>query len=296
MFAKGTTKQSIEQIILQYSKRGMDLLSQYMEEDFCKQAAEEILSWRGEGERETSATIFLTTGFHVKGFAETDGPPGTAVLAKILAGCGFRVVILTDQDCKGLFDNEGLGEHLFEEHEVETIYIDLSAPYSIYEELLKNYQPVGLISIERCGRNRRGDYENMRGISIRKNTASIDSLFLMAQEQGIPTIGIGDGGNEIGMGNLASIIEEKLSLSPCVVGVDKLILASVSNWGAYGLSSYLTQKQPGLKMPRLDWLSSYMTRIVALGCVDGVLGEPSVSVDGYDISYEYQIYQEVQNR
>ncbi len=50
-----------------------------------------------------------------------------------------------------------------------------------------------------------------------RNTARLDYLF----EHGIPSVGIGDGGNEIGMGNLAEVIP----------GVDRLVLASVSNWG-----------------------------------------------------------------
>jgi len=45
-------------------------------------------------------------------------------------------------------------------------------------------------------------------------TAKIDALF----ESSIPSIGIGDGGNEIGMGNLADVIPKCAGLPalPCV--------------------------------------------------------------------------------
>ncbi len=41
------------------------------------------------------------------------------------------------------------------------------------------------------------------------------------------------------MGNLSEVISEKLELVPCKVKTDFLIIASVSNWGAYGLVSAL---------------------------------------------------------
>ena len=59
-----------ESIILRHSGRGMNLLREYLPEDYCAEAAKEILSW-------PKGIVFLTTGFYVAGFAETDGPAGT---------------------------------------------------------------------------------------------------------------------------------------------------------------------------------------------------------------------------
>ena len=100
-------------------------------------------------------------------------------------------------------------------------------------ELLEKLQPDLLISIERCGRNRNDEYLNMRARSITPNTARLDYLF----DSNIPSVGIGDGGNEIGMGNLIDVIPSVDSLpdDPAVSRVDRLIIASVSNWGGYGL-------------------------------------------------------------
>ena len=53
----------------------------------------------------------LTTGFFVAGAAETDGPPGLMVVAKVLLGLGFRVVVVTDIYCEGLF--EELAKEIF---------------------------------------------------------------------------------------------------------------------------------------------------------------------------------------
>ena len=106
---------------------------------------------------------------------------------------------------------------------MEVVYAPIDAPKTYYQDLLKQYQPAACIAIERCGENVQGDYANMRGVSIAEHTARIDELFELAKEQHIPTFGVGDGGNEIGMGNLKEVISEKLSLVPCRTCVDHLI-------------------------------------------------------------------------
>ena len=65
--------------------------------------------------------------------------------------------------------------------------------------LLDQLDPDLLLSIERCSRSRDDTYLNMRSVDISDQTARLDYLF----ESDIPSVGIGDGGNEIGMGNLA---------------------------------------------------------------------------------------------
>ena len=42
----------------------------------------------------------------------------------------------------------------------------------------------------------------MRGLDVTETTAPLDSLFIEASRRGLTTIGIGDGGNEIGMGRV----------------------------------------------------------------------------------------------
>ena len=183
--------------------------------------AESILRRSCRSSSESSSWSDLpTTGFYVAGYAETDGPLGTEVLAQALKKLGYQPVIITDALCKDYFEPMGL--------EVE--YVPFDADASFYQDLLLNRDPVGLISIERCGINSKNDYANMRGVSIRENTATIDQLFSLAHKKGLPTWGVGDGGNEIGMGNLKDVISKKLSLVPCVNKVDHLVIATVSNW------------------------------------------------------------------
>src|SRR5262249_31925838 len=67
-----------------------------------------------------------------------------------------------------------------------------------------------------------------------------------------PTIGIGDGGNEIGMGKIAwETIHRNVpngGLIACRVPTDHLIVAGVSNWGAYALAAGVALLS-GVKLP-----------------------------------------------
>lgn len=264
--------ETMEEIVLRYSKRGMTVLKEYMEGCYCEDSAKALLLLdRGN--------VLLTTGFYVKGFAETDGPPGTMMTAKALNKLGFHAVIVTDQYCQGFFEPEGL--------DVE--YMEIQAGEEACRKIMENYEPTALISIERCGINIQNDYANMRGISIAAETARTDLLFEIAKEKGIPTFGIGDGGNEIGMGNVKEIISDKLSLVPCATEVDHLMIATVSNWGAYALVAYL-QKLTGkqLFLP-FSVMEDYLKRIVALGSVDGTTGEHTATVDGFSLEIEKEI-------
>lgn len=265
-------KETVEDIVLRHSKRGMHILRDYMDEHYCKKAVERLLAL-------PKGKILLTTGFYVAGHAETDGPLGTMTLGKALKKLGYEAIIITDRYCEGFFEEEHL----------EVRYMDVNAGSDIYEKLLEEYRPVALISIERCGRNVENDYANMRGVSIKKQTAKTDILFEKAREQGIPTFGVGDGGNEIGMGNLRDVITNQLSLVPCDVEVDALIIATVSNWGAYALAAYMQQMKKVRVLPTYQEIERYLRYIVNLGSVDGVTKKQELSVDGFSMDVEKEI-------
>lgn len=261
----------IEEIILRHSQRGMTELRKYVSDDYCHTAAKKILSWE-------NGNIILTTGFYVAGFAETDGPSGTMVMALVLKALGYNPIILTDDFCKGFF----------EPNVFDIVYMPFDADDGYCTDFLKKYAPVGMISIERCGINVKNDYANMREISIKEHTAPCDRVFELALGS-IPTVGVGDGGNEIGMGNMADIITQKLSLTPARVKVDDLVIASVSNWGAYGMAACIEEITCKKLFPSYQTIYDFICRTVELGSVDGVTHERVAHVDGYDASVEKEI-------
>lgn len=263
---------SIEEIVLRYSKRGMQVLKDFLPADNAEQVAKKLWALpRGK--------VLLTTGFYVAGYAETDGPVGTYALAKALAGVGFEPVIVTDKFCEGFFEPEGLA--------VE--YVALDAGEAALQAVLTAHQPVAAISIERCGKNTAGHFANMRGIVIDEFTAPLDDLITLAKNAGVYTVGVGDGGNEIGMGNLAQEISENLELVPCVTQVDDLVIASVSNWGAYGLAAYLGRMTGADLLIDIAAAQDFIARTVKIGSVDGVTHEFSLSVDGFGMDVEAEI-------
>jgi hypothetical protein len=80
----------------------------------------------------------------------------------------------------------------------------------------------------------------MRGRDITEHMAPAHLLF-EAGERKYTTIGIGDGGNEIGMGKIPPEVigrnvpgGERIA---CRVAADHLVVAGVSNWGAYALAA-----------------------------------------------------------
>lgn len=263
--------ESMEEVILRYSERGMPDIRRYVSDNCCDKAAQEILSW-------DKGNIFLTTGFYVAGYAETDGPVGTVALALALKKLGYIPIILTDKFCEGFF----------EEDQIETIYVDFQVEEGFFKSLVDKYNPKGFISIERCGKNRFSQYANMRGISITEYTAPVDDLFV-AYQGIIPTIGVGDGGNEIGMGKISGAISRKLSLEPCVVCTDILVVATVSNWGAYGIIAALSKQVRQKLLPSFEWVEEFIHRTVQIGSVDGVTHQKEMSVDGKSMAIEKEI-------
>ena len=252
---------AIADVVLRHSKRGMNLLKELLSDTMYEDAAVKLLQLK-------KGTILLATGFYVAGFAETDGPPGTCFLAKGLKRLGFAPVIVTDSYC----------ENFFPEAEIPVCMLEKGFSPA---DVLAQYQPVSLISIERCGVNIQGDYANCRGVSIAEQTVEIDRLFDLAKERGLYTIGIGDGGNEIGMGNLKDAISERLALVPCQTEVSDLLIATVSNWGAYGLLAALSILSKTDLLADYTEIDGYIRHIVSQGSVDGIQKAPVPTVDGF---------------
>ena len=219
----------IEEIILQNDKRGVSELKPYVPNDFCTATAEYLL--------QSSGDVIITTGFYIlsAGQHETDGPPAAIAIGNALQSLGRNVIYVSDNLSIPMLQAWAGSESKIIEFPIETE----SASTVFAEGLLEKLKPGLLLSIERCGRTSEGSYLNMRGLDITEHTAKIDYLF----DYGFPSIGIGDGGNEIGMGNLIQYIPGVATLPnlPAISMVDRLILASVSNWGGFGLVGALSK-------------------------------------------------------
>ena len=262
--------ETIEDIILDFDKRGMLALRPHVPPDFCEQAAQYVIDHPGH--------TLIVTGFYVlmAGKPETDGPPGAIAIGNALMSLGREVSYVTDA-CTAPVLRKWAGDA--DVIEFPTTGIEESRRYAA--DLLERLQPSLLISIERCGRNRNDEYLNMRGRSITENTARADYLF----DGSVPTVGIGDGGNEIGMGNLAEIIPTVDSLpdDPAISEVDRLVIASVSNWGGYGLVAAVSRLTGKNLLPSAESEAAMVQGMVEAGAVDGTTGDAVPTVDNFSM-------------
>ena len=263
---------TIEDIILSNDQRGISELRDLVPADYCTRAAELILANTG--------TILITTGFYIlsAGAPETDGPPGAIAIGVGLERLGYKVKYVADEHSSNL-----LRPYVAESTDVIDFPIT-TLPKSVQyaEEILNTENPSVLISIERCAAAADGLYRNMRDLDISDRTAKVDLLFDMHSK----TIGIGDGGNEIGLGNVIDGVakSETLVSYPAISKVTELIIASVSNWGGYGLLAGLSISTGQNVLPTVEEDTQRISNMVDLGAVDGFSGERIHKVDGFDLA------------
>ena len=263
--------QYIEQIILSKDRRGISLLKKFLENGYCERAALQVLNNPGR--------VIITTGFFILAAKapETDGPPGAVIIGKAMESIGFKVTYVTDLYCSAILKS-------LAGPKAEVINFPIESHISSKkhaEELINRINPTVTISVERCGFDKSGRYLNMHNKDISDYTAKLDYLFI-GQEN---TVGIGDGGNEIGMGNLASHLLNHPSLiqSPCTTTTTELIISSVSNWGAYGLVTAMSQiVNKNLLLPVADEQALVRTAC-EMGAVDSMSLKPEPKVDGFNI-------------
>lgn len=238
-------------------------------------------------------TVLLTTGLAPRPWIstaqiESDGPAGAAVLARVLVeALGLRVLLVAEQEVLPslvrIAGRAGVP--------VRSRAFPLGAPVAPAGELLREEQPAALVSIERLGRNARGVFHNARGIDIGQGKAAIDALFELAEQAGIPTLGIGDGGNEIGMGGVPDAVRRAVRFGErcacgCGGGIGAatptrvLITGGTSNWAAYALADLLARTSGRDDLIHTGAEEERLLRFgVELGLVNGMRGSIDPNVD-----------------
>ena len=257
----------IEKIILHDDTRGMSDLYQKIGKGFIERSTKLILEKKG--------VIIITTGFYIlsANAPETDGPPGALALGKSLEKLGYDVFYVTDKYSYNILSGLS-GEGNIIEFPI-TSHIESS---TFANKLIRDYDPKSLISIERAGLSNDGKYRNFKGEDFSKYNAKIDYLF----EQHPRTVGILDGGNEIGSGNY---IEEIIKLGniidyPSIITATESIISSTSNWGAFGLIAGLSIHENINLLPSVDEGKRLIEKTYNLGAVEGLTGESKPYVDG----------------
>ncbi|XP_035270245.1 D-glutamate cyclase, mitochondrial isoform X1 [Anguilla anguilla] len=198
-----------------------------------------------------ASSVLITTGFPTHFMhtppEENDGPPGAIAMAATLQALGKEVAMVVDH--RTLEMNARIMEDAVDKGVIKTAVPLLSFQNPGQESALHFLCQDGdpkrprfdhLVAIERSGRAADGNYYNMRGVNIKHLVDPIDDLFITASTiSGITTTGIGDGGNELGMGKVKEAVRAHMpngSLVACDVAADFAITAGVSNWGGYAVA------------------------------------------------------------
>jgi hypothetical protein len=253
-------------------------------------------------------TIIIATGFcHPQRLpaGETDGPPGAAALARAVRlglACtplllGEACIIAPIQACL-----ESLGLHLHETLAAaqqdpvgvafQAFPTEAKAAQTAAPQVLAQTRPGAIVVTEKVGPNRLGIAHSAMGFAIPDGArALIEYLLEAAHATGIPTIGVGDNGNDIGFG----IIEDEVRRykpygdvcqCPCggglatVTTTTLLVTAAVANWGAYGIVTCLAalQNKPELLHSAATELAM-LEACVQAGAADGITGRLEATVD-----------------
>ena len=263
---------AIEDLLVERNLRGMKTVQPHLEPGYCLRAARRL--------HECSGNILIGTGFPVVSTFETDGPVGAIALYETLEKLGATPTLVCGRPISQALSSR------FRVHEIRVGDHDQREHEAL--EALQRYRPDAIVSIERPGQAADGAYYNMRGEDISAFTACFDTFLEHCR---CPTVAIGDGGNEIGMGNVAGALEG-LNIVPSVTRCDELIIADVSNWGAYGLIAFLSRWHGRDLLGEIVPLE-ILRYISNLGSVDGVTRVNQLTEDGLEVSEGESVLQEL---
>ncbi|GAA4323926.1 DUF4392 domain-containing protein [Pigmentiphaga soli] len=246
---------------------------------------------------------------------ETDGPSGVAVLARTFGALGLRSCVLAEDiyaDAVGrsllaagapLLDEAGWSER-GNAALLLGYPAGAAAGHAFAESFFDRHADArAVIFVEKPGPNARGVFHNSSGKPKDPDlVAHAQLLAAAARRRGIVTVGVGDGGNEIGFGRAAAALGAHAPYGsgcgcPCGGGildateVDHLLPASVSNWGAYAIAAALCLHAGRHDaMPGWREVEASIAAPIAAGAYDGYTGLALPSVDGVSPEANRAVY------
>jgi hypothetical protein len=248
----------IENLLVSQDLRGMKFAQNCLAPGYIYRAAILI--------NQAKEKVLIGTGFPVLDTFETDGPVGAIVLYDAFVTLGLSPII-------------ACGDPLYSALNSRFNCLRLSvddkpnAP-QFAQATLAEIAPSLIVSIERPGLTADGTYRNMFGDDISLRCASFDDFINYAP---CPTIGIGDGGNEIGMGNIKQHLTSHNIMASHTCS-DELLVADVSNWTAYGILGLLSILNNRDLLAEVDPLK-ILQFLSDKGSVDGVTKKNTLTED-----------------
>jgi hypothetical protein len=227
---------------------------------------------------------------------EGDGPIGAALLARSMcAMLDITPVFLTEVANMGRMESLARAAGLdFADLDLARVTpfkavmwplpIDPARAKAQALQCLDTLQPRAIITIEKPASCPRDRYHTGMGLDVTDVVGKINYLIEEARRREILTIGLGDGGNEAGMGKILPTILEVVPTGNVIgtpLETDILVVTSIANWGAYGIEACLAA---ALHMPQAIHTLADERRVVETaarsGLIDPVSGMANGWVDG----------------
>ncbi|MEZ4730741.1 MAG: DUF4392 domain-containing protein [Caldilineaceae bacterium] len=155
------------------------------------------------------------------------------------------------------------------------------------DRFLREVQPKALIAVEMPGKAADGFAHTASGRAIVDEHLAKADPFELAQARGVLRIGLGDGGNELGMGNLRDTLARLSPLGETIAAVaesDVPVVGASSNWAAYAIGVCLEALGGATRVNRSIDLAGIIRRCAEEGAIDGISSRPEAKVDGTPIS------------
>jgi len=252
--------------------------------------------------------VLILTGFlSPRAYPETDGLIGSAVLAATLErACGAVPVFVCEPEviaplsaalrAAGLNVCPQLADTTEVPHATVVLPFprDRSAAEVATTELANQIDPTVCIAIERPGANTKGQYHFAMGKNVSVDIAPVDLLYSELSGRGVPTIGVGDFGNELGMGKIYDAVCRETPAgancgcgcgggTACAIPADATVIVSVSDWGAYAIAAcFAYLRRDPTVLVGSDVYRRILEDTVRAGAIDGPTGYALPYVDGID--------------
>lgn len=227
---------------------------------------------------------------------ETDGPLGAAVLARVLdLGLGVRTMFAcTDgyetpiaaaaEACGLSVTSWELARKRRHASAITRFPVEERARTKARaRDLIDEVRPKAVIAVEVKGATAAGALNYMSGREA-PGESTLDELFQLAELSDTLSVGIGDGGNEVGFGAHADavrLIHPNGTQMACVVPCQVTVVAAISNWGAYGIEAALAYLLGDSKLIHDECDEARMLdAAVRAGAGDGVFTRQVQMVDG----------------
>ncbi len=264
------------------------------------------------------AALFILTGYPTKtwftpGLTECDGPVGAASLGRMLhLACGITPIFLVESHLARFMVAAARAAGFIVAPEsavlargrrpapvraasVSPFPVEIGEAAREADRLLNAADPAAIVAIEMPGLGRNGSFHTSTGLGVPSQyVPRFEVLLRAAGGRGVPSVGIADGGAEIGMGRIEQAIRERVPFGakckcPCGDGMashvstDALVLATISNWGGHALGMLISAVVGRTEALHDGALELEMIRAcVHEGAVDGMAPGVGLSVDGLD--------------